>query len=146
MRKNVAGTQTWNIIKNRLQHSWFQVKFDFFFKISNSNNLFEDFQAMSLTHNKSLITCNSHNDKLIWKCIHLPKFCLEQNLVELFFHIFIFFRLELFRFIKRPKFFFLSLKELFIISITSVPFSSDWLANFWRWATLIGSFDLNINI
>ena len=41
----------------------------FFFKITNSDNLFEDFSAMPLTHSKSLITCNSHNNKLISKCI-----------------------------------------------------------------------------
>ena len=33
-------------------------------KISNSN---------ALTHDKSLITCNFHNDKQIWKSIHLRK-------------------------------------------------------------------------
>ena len=51
------------------------------------------------------------------------------------------------RFTKRPTFFMLLLKEeLFIISITSGPFNINWLANFWRWATLIGSFEININI
>ena len=48
------------------------------FKIRNSNNLFKDVSAISLTHNQSLITCNSHNDKLIWKCIHLPKTCSDR--------------------------------------------------------------------
>ena len=72
------------LLNKKLQHSWFQV-------ISNSNKLFEDIPAMSLTHNKSLITYNSHNGKLIWKCIHLPRCCFEQNLVEVYFHIFIFF-------------------------------------------------------
>ena len=62
-----------------------------FFKISNSNNLFEDFPAMSLTHNKSLVTCNSHNDKLIWKCIYLPKCYSEKNLVEKYIFISLFF-------------------------------------------------------
>ena len=114
--------------------------------ISNSNNLYEDISAMSLTHNKSLINCNSHNDKLIWKCIHLLRCCSEQNLVEVYFHIFIFFDYNFFRFIKRLTFFLLSLKELFTISITSASFNSDWLANFRRWATLIGLFELNINI
>ena len=33
------------------------------FKISNSNNLFKQFSAISLKHNKSLIICSSHNDK-----------------------------------------------------------------------------------
>ena len=51
------------------------------------------------------------------------------------------------RFIERfIKFFLLSLKELFIISITSAPFTIDWLANFWRWAILIGSFESTMNI
>ena len=35
------------------------------FKIRNSNNLFQDISAISLTHNQSLITCNSQNNKLI---------------------------------------------------------------------------------
>ena len=61
----VAGHKAFNFIKKRLQHSCFQAKFDFVFKISNINNLFEDFPAMSLMQNKSLITCNSPNDKLI---------------------------------------------------------------------------------
>ena len=82
-----------------------------FFKITNSSNLFEDIPAMSLTHSKSLITCNSHNDRLTWKCIHLPKCYSVQNLVEVYFHIFIFFNYNLFQFIKRLKFFLLSLKE-----------------------------------
>ena len=43
------------------------------FKIRNSNNLFKDVSAIFLTHNQFLITCNSHSDKLIWKCTHLPK-------------------------------------------------------------------------
>ena len=100
--------------------------------------MFEDIPAMSLTHNKSLINCNSHSEKLIWKFIQLPRCCSEKNLVEVYFQNF-------FRFIKRLKSFLLSLKKLFTISITSAPFNSDWLANFWRWATLIGSFELNIN-
>ena len=33
----------------------------------------KDFSALSLTHKKSLITCNSRSNKLIWKCIHLTK-------------------------------------------------------------------------
>ena len=32
------------------------------FKISNSNILFKYFSGIPITHNKSLITCNSHND------------------------------------------------------------------------------------
>ena len=60
----LAGLQTCIFIKRRLQHRWFSVKFAFF-KISNNSNLFEDFSAISLAHNKSLITCNPHNDKLI---------------------------------------------------------------------------------
>ena len=34
----------------------------------------------------------------------------------------------------------------YTIYITSAPFKIEWLANFWRWATLIGSFEFNINI
>ena len=45
------------------------------FKTSNSNNLFKYLSAIFLTHNKSLITCDSHNDKITQKCIHLPKIC-----------------------------------------------------------------------
>ena len=60
-------------------------------------------------------------------------------------HIYFFF-LQSPSFIKRPKFFLLSLKELLAIFITSVPFKIDWLAYFWRWLTFIGWFVLNINI
>ena len=67
---------TCNCIKKRLQHKCFSVKFLgpsfsieqltwLLFKISNSNRLFKDASAISLRHNQSLITCNSHNDKLI---------------------------------------------------------------------------------
>ena len=60
-------------------------------------------------------------------------------------HIYFFF-LQSPSFIKRPKFFLLSLKELLAYFITSVPFKIDWLAYFWRWLTFIGWFVLNINI
>ena len=43
------------------------------FKRSNSNNLFKDFLPISLTHKKSLIICTSQNEKLISKCLQLPK-------------------------------------------------------------------------
>ena len=76
------------------------------FKIRNSNKLWisiKHVSATSLTHNQSLhkicentgqwqpifshilcseslMTCNSHNDKLIWKCSHLPKLVpIEQT-------------------------------------------------------------------
>ena len=35
---------------------------------------------------------------------------------------------------------------LAFISITSAPFNIDWLAKFWRWMALFGSFEFNINI
>ena len=66
---------TCNFIKKRLQQKCFPVKFlialfstellRLLFKISNSNNLLKDVSAMSLSHNQSLITYNSHNGKLI---------------------------------------------------------------------------------
>ena len=34
-----------------------------------------------LLHSKSLITCYLRNDKLIWKCIHLPKICSHRTLL-----------------------------------------------------------------
>ena len=46
--KIVADPQACDFIKKRLQHSFFQMKFDFF-KRSNSNNLFEVIPAMPLT-------------------------------------------------------------------------------------------------
>ena len=72
----VAGPQACNFIKKRVQQKRFPVKFLrtpfsteqfrwLLFKIRNSNNLFKDVSAISLTHNQSLITCNSDNDKLI---------------------------------------------------------------------------------
>ena len=81
------GPQPCNFIEKRLQHKCFPVKFVKFFrasfstvhleyvlfKISSDKNLFKDLLAISCT-SKSLITCYIHNDKPIWKCIHLPKF------------------------------------------------------------------------
>ena len=105
--KKVAGPQACNFIKKRLQHSWFQVKFDFFFfkisKVTTCSNIFQLCLLrtyMSLTNLTNLTnqTWNSHNDKVIWKCIHLPKFCSEQNLVEVYFHIFIFLFFHIFIF------------------------------------------------
>ena len=48
------------------EHQWWLLV-----KISNSSNLFKDFSAISVTPNKSLITCNSHNDKLF----PIDRFC-----------------------------------------------------------------------
>ena len=74
---NFSGEpQACNFIKKRIQHKCFPVKFlrtpfsteqmrSLLFKIRNSNNLFQDISAISLTHNQSLITCNSQNNKLI---------------------------------------------------------------------------------
>ena len=88
--KKVSGPQTCKFIKRRLQHKYFPVKLERFsstlfrehfrwlvFKISNSNILFKDFSRTPLRHSKSLITCNSHNDKLNLKMHSLTKnfFC-----------------------------------------------------------------------
>ena len=100
--KKVEDPQTCNFMKKR-DFSTVGFKWNLiFFKISNSNNLFEDIPAMSFMHKISLITCNSHNDKLIWKCIHLPRCCSEQNLVEVYFHI-CFFRLVSFPLYQATK-------------------------------------------
>ena len=65
-RKKVAGHQACNFIKKETSTRLVSSEIWFFFKISNSkSNLFEDVPAMSLTHNKFLITYNSYNDKLI---------------------------------------------------------------------------------
>ena len=89
----VADPQVCNFIKKRLQHKCFPVKFLrtpfsteqhrwLLFKISNSSNSNKSvqrcFSDMSYAQ-PSLITCNSHNDKLIWKCIHLPKTCFHRK-------------------------------------------------------------------
>ena len=80
--KKVVGPQVSNFIKKRFQHRRFPVKFAkilrtcssaehlqrLHFKTSNSKivkRLFKDFSEISLTHNKSHITCNPHYDKLI---------------------------------------------------------------------------------
>ena len=47
-------------------------------------------------------------------------------------------------FIKRQKVFLVFTKRIVYHFYTSAPFNVDWLANFWRWATLIGSFEFNI--
>ena len=72
----VGGSHGFKFIIKRFQHRCFPVKFVKFlrtpfsaehlrwllFNISNNNNLFKDFLEASLTHNKSLITCNSQNN------------------------------------------------------------------------------------
>ena len=76
------------------EHFWW-----LFFKISNSNILFKDFSGIPLRHSKSLITCNSHNDKLNLKNVFTYKklFCkrfrtnskgsdLNVNNFVVFFH------------------------------------------------------------
>ena len=87
----VAGPQACNLqlYQKEIQHKCFPVKFSrspfsteqlrwLLFKISNCNNMFKDVSAISLTRNQSLIACNSHNDKLVWKSIHLPKPCSDR--------------------------------------------------------------------
>ena len=66
-----------NSIKTRLQYKCFPVRFLrtpfskeqlrwLLFKISNHlKKLFKNVSVIPLTHNQSLITCNSHSDKLI---------------------------------------------------------------------------------
>ena len=121
------------------------------FKISNSNNVLKDFSAISLMHNKSLITCNSLNDKQIWKCSHFPNTCFNRafqhyQLCRSFALLNSFFRLECYLLYETTKVFLALAKKLFTISITSVSFNIDWLTSFWRYVTLIGSFELDINI
>ena len=76
-----------NLLKKRHQHRYFPVKLARFssivfftehlrwlvFKISNSNILFKNFLGVPLRHSKSLITFNSHNDKLNLKMYSLTK-------------------------------------------------------------------------
>ena len=45
------------------------------FKISDSKNWFKNISAIALTHSQSLITFNSHNNKQVWRYIHLLKIC-----------------------------------------------------------------------
>ena len=85
--KKASGSQACKFIKKGLQHRYFPMKLArfsrtlfftehllwLFFKISNSNNLFKYFSVIPLKHNKSLITCNSHNDKLNLKMHSLTK-------------------------------------------------------------------------
>ena len=82
--EKASGPHACKFITKRLQHSYFPVKlarFSFFtehfrclvFKASNTNTLLKDFSAIPLTHNWSLITCNSHNDKLYLKMHSLTK-------------------------------------------------------------------------
>ena len=85
-RKHLRWETTCNLIKKRLQLKYFPIKFSkapfsteqlqrLLFKINNRNNLFKD--AKSLTHNQSLTTWNSHNDKLIRQSIFVTD--LEQT-------------------------------------------------------------------
>ena len=48
------------------------------------SNVLRSFFAISLTYNKSLICCNSHEDKTFWKCIHLLKMCFNWTFLWLF--------------------------------------------------------------
>ena len=76
--KKASGLGACKFIKKRLQQRYFAVKLVKFsgahllqkhfrclvFKISNGNILFKNFSRIPFTHNKSLITFNSHNNKL----------------------------------------------------------------------------------
>ena len=72
----VSGPEACNFVKERPQHKDVPLKFLrthfsteqlgwLLFKIKNSKNLFKDVSAISYTHNQSLSTCNSHNERLI---------------------------------------------------------------------------------
>ena len=74
--KNFANFSEKELALQGLQHKYFPVKFlrALFsteqlrwlrFKVRNSNNLLKDVSVISLTRNQYLVTCNSHNDKLI---------------------------------------------------------------------------------
>ena len=84
--KKASGPQACKFSKKWLQHRYFTVKLARFpstfftehfrwlvFKISNSVILLKDFSGISLRHSKSLITCNSHNDKVNLKIYSLTK-------------------------------------------------------------------------
>ena len=90
-----AGPQACIFIKNTLQHKRFPVIFLrtpfsteqlrwLLFMKNNGNNMLKDVSTMFLTHNQSLITCNSHKNKLIWKCIHLPETCSVERFCNRF--------------------------------------------------------------
>ena len=106
---------------------------------NTSNSLFKDVSAISLTHSQSLLTCNSHNDKLIWKSIHLPNLDINNFAVLLHFLITKFSR-------NCPYLYFFSIRTFLAISnnqsfscfrwmncfVRQVRYSNtDWLANFW---------------
>ena len=87
--KKASGPQAYKFVKKRLQHRYFPVKLTRFsralflkeqYRTSNSNNLLKDFSGTPLTHNKSLITCNSHNDKLNLKMHSLTKNLFSQSI------------------------------------------------------------------
>ena len=111
-----------------------------------SNSLFKDVSAISLIHSQSLITCNSHNDKLIWKSIHLPNLDINNFAVLLHFVITKFSR-------NCPYFYFVFRLERSSLYQTTKVFLAftEWISFYqkctfqtlidcliFRWATLIG--------
>ena len=93
----------------------------------------------------------------IWKCCfscsvgHKPFWCsltllFSPNFMSPFFLSFSFFLF--FCFMEPPKFFLVSyfyfcypLINCWYFCFSCVPINFDWLANFWRWTTLIGLFE-----
>ena len=93
--KKASDTQAYKFIKKRLQHRHLLVKLAKFssaffteyfrwlvFKISNSNILFKGFSGIPPRRTKSLITCNSHNDKLNSKIYSLTKIHVLESLFK----------------------------------------------------------------
>ena len=119
-------------------------------KISNRKNLLKDFSTIFhfTNNNISLISCNAHKDKLIWKYIHLPKSWFDCTFLLTYFsrtHYFqksdfniynfavLYMNLHcpyLFYFLRtlRPNWLLLSQKELLIFSITNASLNLHWLA------------------
>ena len=109
-------------------------------------------------YNVFLVPCTSSNGKPIFKYIYLPKLvssehlwntsrrntllaevCSQYKLYIIFSSYVFFFSLTFYR----ENNIFLALVKI-IVDVTIAPLSIDWLAYFWRWTTLIGSFESNI--
>ena len=118
-------------------------------------------------YNVSLVPCNSFNGKPIFKYIYLSRLVSTKQfwstirtntlLAEIWSQyelwifkiqcpspICLFFSLESFSLYQESHVFLAFIK--IIVDIIMVLLSIGWLAYFWKWITLIGSFELNTNM
>ena len=109
-------------------------------KKHTNTNLFKDLSGNTLTWNISLILIPYSSYKNLFR---LNIFAIYFPLLNSSFSRSIFFRLELFLFIKRKLFLLLWKELMLIISIINASLNIDWLASFSSCKLLIGLFEFN---